>query len=422
MSASSLFARRSPLRRYGWRVALAALLLFGVWHVITDATRTYREEWLKKADTAELLAAAEASPDDEDLVFFACARNTPGPPSRTLQVYELMRRLVANHPGNGTYRFGLAKAAMFARKPLEAIHQYQEAGRVDSSMAESYFALGRIYVTLGMDDEALAAFDEGGRRGSPGVGTPTRWAEQLVRVGRIADAHRMYERACNDNPTDDPAFAGLARVLMMEGKPADAESWLRRKLNLMRGNYKPQTPTQNLLVEVMLAQPVTPERLTEATGIARQAVQGDRRLIGDVDYAAAHRWLGECLRRQGQLREAEPHGRLALSTDPKNEANAQWLANLLRQEGQPADADRILAVVRQSLADPAPIASLKQHVAADPRNTGARLALARELEQRNRPKEALQQLRAVQRQQPANAEVTRRVQDLMTEILVAEPA
>src|SRR5207247_593306 len=115
MNATSLFARRSPLRRYGWRIAIAALALFAAWHMITDATRTYREGWLKKAEPDELLAAAAASPDDEDLVFFACARNTPSAPRHTQRVSDLMRHLVQRHPSNATYRFGFAKAAMYAR-------------------------------------------------------------------------------------------------------------------------------------------------------------------------------------------------------------------------------------------------------------------------------------------------------------------
>src|SRR5262249_23517173 len=149
MTASALFARRGPLRRYGWRVALTTLLLIAAWHVITDATRTYREEWLKKAEPAELLAAAQASPDDEDLVFFACARNTPAPRSQTGQVYDLMRRLVVRHPSNATYHFGLAKAAMYAGKPLVGMREYAEAGRLDPQMAEPYYQLGRLYVRLG---------------------------------------------------------------------------------------------------------------------------------------------------------------------------------------------------------------------------------------------------------------------------------
>ena len=167
-----------------------------------------------------------------------------------------------------------------------------------------------------------------------------------VQMEKYDEANADFRRAAALNPLQNDSSVALGISLLQENKPD--ESILVVKQRLAKA---PDDPTLNyLLAELLIrkgVQPGTPS-FQEAKDAAQRAVRSK------PDFAVAEDVLTELYLRSGEAGLAEATSRLALKSDPNDQAALYHLIVCLRQKGERTELSQLvqrLAEVTEGLRD-----------------------------------------------------------------------
>ncbi|HUI07693.1 MAG TPA: tetratricopeptide repeat protein [Verrucomicrobiae bacterium] len=175
---------------------------------------------------------------------------------------------VAKFPNYAGPHYSLATALQRAGRNQEAIGQYEQALRFDSSLADAHNNLGNI----------------------------------LEHMGKLTDAIEQYEQVLRINPDYVQAHNNLGNVLLEAGRVREAIEQLQQALRI-----KPDFAEAHYNLGVALWQA---GRVQEAIGHWEEAVRFK------PDYLEAHYNLGIALKQVGRIPEAIEHFQQALRIKP----------------------------------------------------------------------------------------------------------
>jgi tetratricopeptide (TPR) repeat protein len=167
-----------------------------------------------------------------------------------------------------------------------------------------------------------------------------------VQMEEYDDANADFRRAAALNPLQNDSSVALGISLLQENKPDESIQVVRQRLA-----KAPDDPTLNyLLAELLIrkgVQPGTPS-FQEAKDAAQRAVRSK------PDFAVAEDVLTELYLRSGEAGPAEATSRLALKSDPNDQAALYHLIVCLRQKGDRTELSQLvqrLAEVTEGLRD-----------------------------------------------------------------------
>jgi protein O-mannosyl-transferase len=297
-----------------------------------------------------------------------------------LQAYEsrvtIWRDTVLHQPDDPMAHYNLGVALIEARRPMEAVPEFEQ--------------------TLRLDPEHTGALDNLGM--------------VLNDAGRWQEAMRYFERALQIEPGDAVAHNDLGAALITLGRANDALPHLTQALTL-----QPDAPKSKVHLNLGRAL-MELGRTHEAVAHLEQAVEGDP---ADAD---AHYSLGVGLANVGRLAEAIPQLEAALSTRPDDAEIHDALGSALLRSGRPEQAaghyrralalapdypeahnnlgSALLALGRTDEA----IEEFERALRLNPDHANARYNLASALLNADRPREAIGQFQHALRLRPDDAQ------------------
>jgi Tfp pilus assembly protein PilF len=209
---------------------------------------------------------------------------------------EDYRRAVAAHPDNERARLGLADTLLQAGTPAEALTQYQWLAQRWPERPEVRLGLARCRLRLGQAEEARKLLDG-------------------LLAERSDQGEVLWERG---------------QLALDEGKPAQAEPWLRRAVDLLPHDRRVNYALFRCLDEL--------NRQPEAATVKARVdqIDADLRRLDEVRHKVMKTPADAALRceggllflRNGQRQEGIRWLRLALRLDPNNQAARKALAEV----------------------------------------------------------------------------------------------
>ncbi len=123
----------------------------------------------------------------------------------------------------------------------EAIHNYQQALRLNPNFAEAHNNLGAAFDHQERLDEAVRCFEQAVRLKPAFAEALCNWGNTLQRQDKLDEAVPCFQRALAVKPGYGEALVGLATVLFYQGRPDAAVDTLRKALAVDPGLAKAQT-------------------------------------------------------------------------------------------------------------------------------------------------------------------------------------
>jgi tetratricopeptide (TPR) repeat protein len=244
---------------------------------------------------------------------------------------EAFRKAVAAEPSDYSAHFNLALADGFLARDAEGIAEYRKALELKPGLYEAELNCGMLL--LRNKDAGAAALLEAAAAQKPSEFRPRYYlAEAEAQAGALDRAEADYRRAIELDPKSGTAESGLGRVLLREGKLADAVPHFHQAATL-------DPKYRNGLLE-----------LAAAYDAAHQP--GDAAAIyrGFPDDPVAQARLGQLLLDSKQYAEALPVLETTYGREPST-ANAVALAMAYVFSDQPVKAAPLLQ--RAVAAEPA---------------------------------------------------------------------
>jgi tetratricopeptide (TPR) repeat protein len=212
------------------------------------------------------------------------------------------------------YNLGLA---LVSRDPSQALERFQEATRLNPTLAEAHNSAGNLLLGFGRVREAIGAFLEA-IRSKPGFAEAHyNLGNAYLQQGRAAEAMAEYREAVRLNPGFPAPHNTIGNLLRRDGRLNEAVAEYRTALRL-----DPRFGDAAFNLGNTLYQSRQPADAVRAFRQALAAQPGD---------AEAHNNLGLALEALGRVNEAAAEYREALRLNPQM---AQAQANLARTTGR----------------------------------------------------------------------------------------
>ena len=318
---------------------------------------------------------------------------------RPARAVPLLTKAASEQPANKQVRFWLGSALVAAGKPEQAVLELEKASEVLPDDVDILHLLGEAYQKAARDQSAQVktmAPDSIDRRLllAEGYLTQQEWmaaefyytklmelnplpagvhqglGTAALRLGKIDAAGRQFQEEVRLDPYAVGAYCGLAEVLILEGKLAEALENLSRALAI-----RPDQARSAL-------EPVdsVPQGITDAFRARYQAAvdawRENKELAAALGLALAQARLGRADEAQKQLQSL---------------AGAASASNAVPEPASKAEA---LACMRKRQYEAA-AAGLARYLKTQPRDVEARLALARSYLEMHDPAQASRELRRV---------------------------
>jgi len=206
--------------------------------------------------------------------------------------------------------------------------------------------------------------------------------EELIRVGRLADARKVHAEGLIRNPASYVLFYNWGQCMMIADRHDEAQSSFEKALEIRTNDYAARSGLGIALAE---------------QGRWRDAVEQLRvGILLKPDAYRAHSNLGVALTNLGKKEEAIEELRLAVRLKP-GFADAQYnLGQLLLELGETREA----------------VVHLRAAALLEPQDSGIAMALGEALEKNGDPGEAVEQYRAILAREADNREALDRLQRL----------
>lgn len=289
---------------------------------------------------------------------------------RTASALEAYQEVLRRDPEAGFLHFSVAEAALRSGQSEVALGAARQAVALSTGNAEGYLLLGRVHLARGENGEAQAAFDQAFRLDPSNI-EALGWAASRRQISDPQGARGLYEKFLTSNPEADEVRARLAEIQQQQGDVPGAEASWKKVLELDPSN--PDAP-------LALAGLYDVRGDTAAAIAAYESV-----LEKSPDNSEVLTRLGQLYYSQGRLEDSRDRFDRALRLAPEDEGLHFWRA-LVAQEGEHWEE----------------AAHHMERAAKTSREPGVLLRLASYDSHQDKPKEALQVLKRLQRTQPEN--------------------
>jgi tetratricopeptide (TPR) repeat protein len=217
----------------------------------------------------------------------------------------LVRRALEFNERNPDVVYEMGAVLQQLKRPEEALTYFNRHLEMVADDQQTLVQIGKCYADLGRFEEAETVLRRAVNSVDDAVGF-YNLGYVLEQRGRPADAERFYQRAIELNPGLAAAHTNLGTALARQGRFEAAVPHLTEAARLEPGS----AAAYNNLGGVLLQQ----RQLDAAAGHFRSALELN------PEYADAHANLGAALAQQGQVDEAVRHFDKALRIDPRHGA------------------------------------------------------------------------------------------------------
>ncbi len=261
------------------------------------------------------------------------------------KAFEEYRRAAELEPQDEHIRLGIAAVHVARQQYGEAEQQIAEALKIESECAQAYSLHGQIAQYRGMEQEALTFYLKAIEMdpGSVGAGAYNQIGFLHLYAGRRDEAREAFRSALAIDALDATAHDGLANILKLEGKVAQAMAELELALR-----FDPNQPRALSTLASLISQRGDQEKSLK---LCQRAVEVAPR------FAPALNNLGLIYRRRNNLQLAEKYYLEAIKIEPRLDAAHVNLAQLYTRQGK---RDKALEEFRRAVAvnprNPNPIA------------------------------------------------------------------
>lgn len=180
---------------------------------VSEAQNAQREGFAQShlANGLDLYSAGQY---DEAIATFKRAIALAPTSSTALQAYDYTARSYLNQ-GNSE----------------AAIDAYKKAIRIDPQLADTYIALGSLYITLDRVDEARQEYERAVKI-DPGAANRYYLGQAYLAEERYSEAEQQFRQVRQLTPTKHSGDFGLGQVYAKQGKTSDAIQAFERAISL----------------------------------------------------------------------------------------------------------------------------------------------------------------------------------------------
>jgi len=207
-----------------------------------------------------------------------------------------------------------------------ALADWEQAVRIDDKCAPAWNALARIYLTTGRQKDGVEALAKSSAAEQRDPAVVRERARVRIAAGDAGGAKKDLAAAIAANPSDVDLLLDAARLDAFVMRPADAETKLRKAMELR--------PDDASLRDLLAAQ-LLEQAQSQATRDDMPAARESARKAAEVapQSAAPEQVLGIVARRAGDLEDAARHLRKALILHPEGVRTREQLASVLVELG-----------------------------------------------------------------------------------------
>jgi len=238
------------------------------------------------------------------------------------EAQDALQKAIALEPGFAKPHEDLGRLFLYRKQPEQAARFFNQAIGLDDSQATAYSGLAIALVQLGRTDEAEAAHQQFLKL-SP-LDRALDEAAELLGKGDGAGAECLCNDWLRQEPDNTRVLRMLARIASDGERYVEAETFLRRIINLAPNEYLPANELGRFLVEQ--------GRFPEAIQMFEQAVSLDDGIADN------YRLLGDAQAVIGRSAEALASYQRALHIHPGDSHSLAGQGHMYRIEGSRDDA------------------------------------------------------------------------------------
>ena len=164
-----------------------------------------------------------------DALYRALSPEFGGPPSQRI---PLLRKALAEDPGNPTIYYHLGQEYQNRKNDAEAMKLCQEAIRHGVRTGWVYSRLGYLYLRQGNRDEAIAAYERAAQLNPADSESLSDLGMAYLDSGRLADAERVFQWALAPGEEYALAYNGLGLVAVRKDDMAGARGYFEKAVRL----------------------------------------------------------------------------------------------------------------------------------------------------------------------------------------------
>jgi tetratricopeptide (TPR) repeat protein len=221
------------------------------------------------------------------------------------------------------------------------MEDYQQALERDPDLVPARLRLAEMYLERSNPAEALPHLERLSRQHPERADVKARLGQCRFLQGDLKAARPLLEAAAPELPRDSALLIHLAKLELQEGRPAEAEKWLRQLL---------QADPADLEAQYTLVSSLQLQGRQEEAAAALAHYEQDKALLQRADRllkdeaehpghdAAAPFEIGTIFLRIGQARLGEYWLNQALERDPGHKPSHQALAEYYESKGKPDQA------------------------------------------------------------------------------------
>jgi Tfp pilus assembly protein PilF len=240
-----------------------------------------------------------------------------------------------------------------------AIADYQRALSVDPDRDRVRLRAAELLVENGRAHEALADFEELAARQAGGLAVRLGLARCRHRLGQIDEARRLLDALLAEHPEDPQVLGELGKVALKQGRPAEAEGWLKKAA--ARAPY--DRDINYNLYQCLHQLGKGKEAEARACDARLKQLDDDTRRMGKLmqeamrrptDPAPRHE-AGVIFLRNGLVEDGLLWLGMALEVDPRHRPSHLALAEYYERAGEPERAEphrRMIRHIDQSSSEP----------------------------------------------------------------------
>jgi Flp pilus assembly protein TadD len=339
---------------------------------------------MANAPLSELETLYARRPTDNDVAYYYA--HALAQKDYTDRAYQVMAEAVARDPRSTRLMTRLAQYAARRGHAVESVNLYRRINALDSSNANAHAELGHIFTEARLLTDALHEYDQAVKLDPKVEFDPALYARCLVHAGRDEEAWQQLVPFFGAIPRQDEPYEDLTKAGIKLGKFVDTQLLLTRRI-FMDSEY-PLCRFQYCEAQVTLAKPRTATTLKEAEGWAFASTHDKRATKEQYPYRGEYFALyGRVLEEEGRNADARAAILDGLKLDSTNKECLSEMVRVCERTRDPKVASWRRAY-EKSTGENSQTESLRHTLAVNPHDSAAALALATTLERRGRLGEA----------------------------------
>jgi choline-sulfatase len=154
------------------------------------------------------------------------------PTATPAQRIVMLRRALAEDPGNPGIYYHLGDAYSKAGRDQEELKLYQDGIRNGLQNSWLYSRMGRLYVRQGDKVDAIAAYEKAVRLNPSDSDSLNDLGMAYLETGKLADSERAFKWILTTNQQYAPAYNGLGLIAVQKGDMSAARGYFEKTTRL----------------------------------------------------------------------------------------------------------------------------------------------------------------------------------------------